>query len=181
MSAFKDLIASTGRKPDIVVDFPTNGWADEYEERARDVVVMGLRRLPQREIDTARAEAARHAWQMHPVRDDEDARIECYNDALIRWAIGRALCRPDDAHLPWFEGGQEDVVAEAFNVHGLRYIWHHLEFLSAQHSPSVREATDEDVQRLAKRVADGGISSLGRKSQGLVRRYIGAALDELER
>lgn len=177
MSAFSALLASRERKAARTVDVPMSAWADDYASAPRDVVVMGLRRLAEKELETARAEAAKRAWSMHPEPHDEANRIDCFNDALIRWAIGRALCMPDDVGQNWFDEAQEDVVAQAFTVDGARYIWDHLDMLAVSESPVVPEATDEDVGKLAKLVADGSLAKLPMRQQSAARRYIGAVLE----
>lgn len=156
-----------------------NAWADEYKDRPREVVVMGLKRLAERDLETARAEGARRAWQMHPEQGDLDCRIECYNDALIRWCVGRSLCMPDDASQPWFEN-QEDVIAEAFTAEGLRHVWDHLDMLAVSDCPVVHEASDEDVARLASLVADCALMKLSVRDQSAARRYLGAVLEMIE-
>ena len=179
MSAFADLVQSQATVPPRVIPLPASVWNTEYKDRPREETEAGLRRHAVRDTDTARAEASRHAWNMHPEPLDGDARTEAFNDALMRWLLARILCQPDNALEPLLDQ-QDDAIHEAFNDGGIRYLWSKVEEWAVEESPLVRMATVSDVDHLVVLLADGALERLPRARAVAVRRYLGAAIVELE-
>lgn len=88
------------------------------------------------------------AWKVHPKREDEEGRIECFNDTLVRWVVARGTCSPDDVTKPCslWPALADDIVMEALTPRGARFLFDEIDLMSRELSPVRDEADDDDVE-----------------------------------
>jgi hypothetical protein len=156
MGAFSRVLERSTAKPARVITLQPNAFADTWSERPSGPVQIGLRLIPESELHTARAEAAKVAWQLHPESADEDNRIDAFNDALMCWQVAVATCSPTDSRLPFWDCAN-DAVPMALTSKAIRHVWEQTELLSIEQSPSSREATDDDLAALTRAINDGSL------------------------
>lgn len=158
---------------------PVTAFSDTWGEKPAEPIKIGLRTVAERDIQDARREAARIAWKSHPEQDDIEAREDAYNSALVLRALASSACQPEDASLPFWDA-QESMLEVALTSEGLLHLWHELELLHAAETPLAREATDDEVARLAASLLDGSVmSGLNRADAARLRRHLGCILDLL--
>jgi hypothetical protein len=154
---------------------PRSAFADVWSGKPAGDVAIGLRVLSEADVQTARAEAAKLAVELHP--EDGDDRIDAFNDALVRWAVARGTTDPNDVRRPYFEAA-EDTVRDALTSHGALAVYEALERLTIETSPLEPPASNDDLHSLADVLRDPervGFSatafdtSLPAKTQALVR------------
>lgn len=138
-------------KPLRVAILPITAWATDYEGRAIQPVEIGLKILSESDIQSARSEAVRAAWNCIPGEPGDtktEERIEAFNDALIRFAVARGTCKPTDATLPYWDMA-EDVVSLALTTDGIKFLWEELQKLKIERSPLSAEIDDDEASSLA--------------------------------
>lgn len=147
MSTFREVREAQSVIPERHVVLKANSFADEWQSKPKEDTALGLRRVSDADIQTARAEAAKFAIEMH---DDEEGRFEAYSDALMRWLIVRGTCDANDLRLnhPLFDGSEENV-RTALTKESIRFLWDHVDRFHAETGPLVPEATDEEIILLA--------------------------------
>lgn len=148
-----------------------SAWTSSYPKRPEGEVALGLRLPSERELLTAHAEATKEA----DGRPEPDHSFR-FQEALIAWTLGAALCDPNDAGKPYFQRGDEEI-REAFPPETLRHLWHELERAQVAHSPVRPEITDEEARLLAQLLAQG---ALERAPAPRLRRLLRFCLDELD-
>lgn len=146
------------RAAQTVVDVPADAWADTWARKPLGGTKVGLRLIADSDIQDARETAAREAWRRHPEGRDEDVRTEAYNDALVRWVVGRAACRHDDVSKSFWQM-PEDEVAVQLTSHGIRLLYDRYEELKLEKSVLGSEATAEDLSHLGALLSDPSLSA----------------------
>lgn len=131
-----------------------SAWASDWSGRPQQAVDIGLRFVSDADIQIARADAAKQAWLRHPLDEDVDNRTDAFNDALLRWVVARGTCKPSDSTIPWFRNDVDSAIVE-LSVGGAKFLFDAIETLALEHNPIAREATDEELDGLVVRVADG--------------------------
>lgn len=179
MAAFSKSLAESA-KPARVAVLPLSAWASDWHDRPSGEVAVGLRLLSEADTQVCVASAAREAREAHPEASADDSElVEAYNAALIRWAVARATCDPNDAAKPWLDAA-EDTIAHALTSSGLRRLWDELECATVEESVTTREVTDlELVELAALLVSPDELSALPRADARRLRRLAAHMLDTL--
>ena len=127
------------RPPYRTLIVPPTAFADDWDQKPKDAVCCGLRLISSGDTVIARAEAAKAAWAAHPHEHDSEARIESYNDALMRWVVARGTCDPNNTREPWeiWKGMPELMVQQALTPLGARFIFDAIQLLATETSPTV--------------------------------------------
>lgn len=159
MPAFTAILAAAPRPAPRRVPLPRSAIADTWEgERPDSDFEVGIRTISEDEIERARAEAARRALELHPENQDgteaEILRSAAFRDGLIRNAVARAACDPDDVTRP-FHPLPDDWARCALTPPAAQRLWDELERLTIETSPVEPPATDDDCARLAALLATG--------------------------
>lgn len=179
MSAFKEIVDKRGRRPLRHVILNRCDFADPWPAKPADQVILGLRKIADGDIQTARAEAAKFAVDMH---EDEEGRIEAYNDCLMRWMIIAGTCDENDTGVtaPIFEGSEENV-RFALTSGAIRFLWDNIDAFHVEMNPFVREISDEDLERLAARLLTDPLpENLPTSTRIRIKKFLGFVLQEIE-
>ncbi len=139
------------RQPIRTVELPPTAWATEWPARPPHAVKVGLKLLSEKDVQQARSEASRQAWDYAPgdMGDErEEERINVYNDALVRIAVARGTTKPDDADQYLFQMA-EDTVSMALTTDGIRHLWEALERMTIELGPLCPKLDDGEAQSLA--------------------------------
>lgn len=186
MGAFSAVVAARPKQALRVVELPPSAYADGWGSKPSAPVRVGLRLISDAEIQTARGEAVRAAMTLHPHADAAQASqdpnwIDAFNDALMRWAVARATCVPEDISKPFFPVA-EDTVKEALTSQGIKALFEALELLVVEQSPLSPEATDEDLGDLVQVLQHGAaLTKMPPGEARALRRLLGHALERLVR
>lgn len=172
---YSDVIGKT-RLPLRCVVLAPSAFADDYADKPTTEVAIGLRLLSQAKIQTARAEAARRAVELH--RDDLEGQLEAYNDVLMTLAVAYAACDPNNAAQEYFSLA-EDTVPIALTPEGIRHVWHAIEKMHIEESPLSVVATDEDIRALFGRLAAVGFDGVAKATEKRVRTLLAFCLSDL--
>lgn len=166
-----------------IVPVPLEAFGDTWSGKPKQPVEIGLKRISATDIEQARQDAARQAIGFYEGRDgeciDEIARDEAYNDALMRFAVARATCQPQNPTQPYFELA-EDTIRNALTLEGVRLLWD--ELIVLHRSTGVNQAPIEadEVNELAAILArPGSIERLPEGVRGEIRRLLAYCLDQL--
>lgn len=180
MSTFGKRPGAPEKRPaPAVVEMPASAWADTWAGKPAVAVKVGLRLIADGDIEDARETAARAAWRRHPEPRDEDARVESYNDALIRWVVGRAACRPDDVSRAFWPMPEDEIPAQLTTA-GVRLLYDRYEALKLETSPLGEEAGAEDLGRLGAILADPSLcAALAEELPRRDRRMLRICLDHI--
>jgi len=168
--------------PRVVVLSP-GAFADDWPGKPRVDVAIGLRLISEGDKETARTEATRQAMRFYEGREleclDDVARDEAYNDGLMRYAVARATCNPNDLAQPYFEQA-EDMVRIALTPEGVGRLWDELVILHKGSGVSLAPLEDERIGDLVAALKSGALRLLTPGSQAEVRKLLAYALDKLE-
>lgn len=155
MTTFRERAVVAKPEPASVIALEPGHFADTWPDKPREAVPVGLRLVSEADYQTARAEAAKRAWEHFPDEDlDEDERVDCFNDALAAWIVARGTTRPDDATKPWLDMAHDNVQL-ALTTGGLRFLFDQITTLMLERSPLSPEATDKDLARLVEALRTG--------------------------
>jgi hypothetical protein len=116
------------------------------------------------------------------MHDDEEGRIEAFNDAVMRWMIVRGTCDPNDIRLnaPIFEGSEENV-RSALTSNAIRFLWDRIERFHISKSPLVPEIKDDEIEKLIEYLKKPIIFvALTTPRSIRVRKLLGFVLEELQ-
>jgi hypothetical protein len=156
-----------------------DAFADDWREKPEGgEIALGLRKVSDADAQTARAEAAKFATDMH---DDQQGQIESFNDALMRWLVVRGTCDANDVtkNAPLFDGSEENV-RNALTSKAIRYIWDEIDRFHVETSPLVSAASDEDMVAFSNIVAQ--VDLLNQMSSGAalrIRKLVSFCLTEM--
>lgn len=179
MSAFKQPDAL--KPPRTFVVMPEH-FSPKWASRPTEEVCCGIRPLTCEDDEFCRSEAVKRAWRIVPgtVNDGNDApRNEIYNDALMRFAIVRGTCDPNDASKSWdvWRGVGEDVVHAALARGGVRALWIEVEAVTLSSSPIQRQADDTDIDELYV-IATDALARMPAARAARARRLLNFVLEE---
>ncbi len=179
MSAFRD-VKKAARAPASVVVLQPGHYADTWPQKPTTPTPVGLRLVSEADFQTARAEAAKRAWEQFPDADiDHDDRVDAFNDALAAWIVARATTQPDDASKPWLEMAADNVQV-ALTTGGVHYLFDQITALYTERSPLSPEATDGECLRLCDALTTGAAwSSADGVTVRRARRLLRRAMDIL--
>jgi hypothetical protein len=148
MSTFSQLTAKT-RAPARTLVLEPWVFADEWEGKPGEPVCVGLRLMSEADKGKARAEAEKHAHEMHP--NGGPNWTDAFNDCLIRQVAALGLCDPNDVSKPCeILRYAEEQVRFAITSRGARSIFDAHERYEIESSPLEAEATDEELTELAE-------------------------------
>ncbi len=163
------------RKAPRVVVLDPDHFSDTFEAKPQQAVAVGLRLVGERDIDIARAQAARRVSEMFSTSDDETtdetAKDEAYNDALMRWVVARATCKANDISAPYFDCA-EDTIGVALTPAAIVKLWDELILLQKGKGSPSPPATDEEVRSLVDQLDRGLLSRLGGSQETEVRKLL---------
>jgi len=182
MTAFAEIKKET-RAPLMTLVVPPSVFADEWDGKPTDDVALGLRLLSESDIQAARriaTDAAVRDYALNGQIVDVEAYIDACNDGLVREAIARAICDPNDAKRehPLLPCAQ-DLVQFAFTTEGARFVWDELHRLTVAHSPLVVPITDEEIGVLTSLLTRGALDKLPRVRATPLRKLLSTVFDEV--
>lgn len=174
-------IATKGKIPaSKVFRIEPHHFADTWENKPIDGIDLGIRVPSEFDVQGARTEAIKAARNAS-VEEDED-RIQIFNDTLMCCAVASAICDPNDVttHHPFFDMA-EDVVPLALKSKTIQYIFDLVEILHIEQSPIFAEINTAEEARLADILTqDAPYSGVDRVAAMKARRLLKYALDLLE-
>lgn len=185
MSVFSEI---ENRRPpgDLVV--PPEAWANAWADRPTEEVCVGLRFVPDADLEDARVEAYRRAERLFPKHlQDEKARElfeQSFQDALMRWVIARGTCDPNNVEAHWegWADAPEDIAVEqALTDVGAQLIFDAWEKMRIASDIALPAATDADLALLPdllRRLPALSLESRAREQR--CRRLLRFVLEELE-
>jgi hypothetical protein len=189
MAAFKNELfrALTGaaekavvRPAPRIVELDGTAFADTWGGRPKigKTIRVGLRLTSAADLQDIRKEASRRATRTFP--EDEARRIEAFHDNFVRETLGRALCQPEDASLPFWDV-QMDAVFIAPTPAGVRQLCEEYEILKASTDPLGEEVDDEKLHALAEAIGSGDLwAALPSEKARKVRRVLARALSMIK-
>lgn len=155
MPAFSSFVTSEPEAPPRVFELPPSAFVAVGHEKPTRPMLVGLRRIAEGDLETARSTAAARAMRLHPSLDTaDDIFIEAYNQALMMWAIGASLCQPENADEPLWPS-QYDIVWKALSPSGAERVYDEIELLKITDSPTAPEASAEQLGQLAGLLGSG--------------------------
>ena len=177
-AATQRALAPEKRPAPKVVRVPAEAFADTWSGRPKpgETRAMGLRIISAADVQAVREAASKTAWSHHPREADVDARIEHYNDALMREVLAIALCKPEDASLPYWDKVASTAVFVALTEAGVRLLWQAYEELKVSADPTGEQATEDDVKALLDAFEDGRVDGLGPVKAARMKRLVSAAV-----
>lgn len=134
------------------VTLRASAWADTWEGKASAPTLVGVRLVAEADLARSRSEAERNADRLHPGRRS-DAWTEAYNQALMHFVIGCALCRHDDVSEPLFEM-QDFVISHRLSSAGTLRLWDAVVELGVIDSPLSPEISVDGCEALARSIVD---------------------------
>lgn len=162
--------------------FPRDGYSDNWGEKPHSDVAIGLRLLSESDIQCARAEASKQSAMWYEAREgeavDEESRTEAFNDSLIRFAVARGTCDPNNKSKGFFDLAEE-TVRLALTSEGARFIWDEIIRLHIGTGVNIRAILPEDVAVLARLLQRGSIDLLPPAKKLEVRKLLTHCLDAL--
>lgn len=179
MSSFKQVLESRNRVPSRHLVLTRNMFADTWEDKPTEDTAIGLRKIADADIQTARAEAAKFAIAMH---DDREGQIDAFNDMLMRWMIIAGTCDANDftRQAPFFESSEENV-RNALTSQSIRYIWDQIDAFLVETSPLVPIASDEEILDVAERLLMGPLpAGMPKADQIRIRKLLGVVMREIQ-
>jgi hypothetical protein len=137
VTTFSDLLKKSGgaRKPPRVVKLGIEAFAQTIDERIEGAII-GIRLISEEDVQQARAEAAQIAESLHPGPTITDDKVAAFNDALMRLAVARSACAPDDITQPFFAMGELEV-RHKLTSETVRRLWWELDALHVASSPAI--------------------------------------------
>lgn len=175
------------RPPGFVV-VPPSAWASTWEERPREEVCIGLRFIPEADLEDARVEAYKRAERLFPAHaESADARelfAQSFNDALLRFIIARGTCDPNDVTQlwePWSAAAEDIAVEQALTDKGAQLIFDTWEHMRLTGDIALPIASDEDIALLRELcVRLPVMAQQSRAREQRCRRLLRFVLEELE-
>lgn len=185
MGTFSEI---QNRMPPGSVVVPPEAWSSAWDDRPIEEVCIGLRFVPDADLEDARIEAFKRAERLFPkFRESEaehDLMAASYGEAVMRWVIARGTCDPNNVHAPWegWSDAPEDIAVEvALNDLGAQLIFDKWEEMRIASDIGIRAATDEDLKLLPELLTRLPIlSEASRPREQRLRRLLRFVLEELE-
>ncbi|HEY1956693.1 MAG TPA: hypothetical protein VGH28_13830 [Polyangiaceae bacterium] len=159
---------------------PLSAFSDAWKARPKAPVCAGFRALSAADVREIRNMASEEAWKLHERPLDEANRIDAFNDALMRLAVARSSCDPNDVERPWSVLGvaRDDNVAIALSEGGVKMLYDEVERASVLASPTRADATNADVLELFD-LLETTLDKMTPERAARVRRWLGFCLDEI--
>lgn len=176
MSGFTKI--DSARTPGQHVVLLPSDFVDAWEGRPTSDVAIGIRLIPTGDDETARAEAARKAWELFGKPEQAEQRLEAFFDALMRWVIGKAACDPNDVSKAYFAFA-EDTVREALTTSGVRKFWDAYEQYVLATSVFVEPIEPPQIEELTAMLTAGAIDMLPAARQLRARKLLAFVLSEI--
>lgn len=166
------------RKPAATVVLSPTDFADDWHKRPSADVAVGLRRVCERDIQIAKAEASkfvRQAYGQEGVERDPDMALQAWDDAFMRWAMAAATTDPNDNGAPYFAAAQ-DTIGFALTPEGIRKLWTAYHLHVRRTDAATKGVDDAEAARLGRILTSGALARLEAGEQAEVRRVLGWAL-----
>lgn len=183
MSSLSDVDA---KLPLSHVNVPPIAFSDEWFDRPKSTVCIGLRLVPDTDIQAARAQARRYANEAFPGLSGDNphelvAWGDTYNDGLMGHILAFGMCDPNNALEFWepFKAAPEEMTRRFLLPEGKKLVWDKWEAMRIATTPTQREATNEETATIAALLAEWA-PRLGVVRTARARRLLGFVLDELE-
>lgn len=182
LQGFQNLVAQPVPAPATLLVTAAH-FSARWDGRPREDLACGVRPLTGADDDYCRKAALRYAWQTFPgaVGDEHhDQRTDAFNDALMRFAISRATCDPNDARRGWdvWRGVADDVVHVALTREGTKAIYDAIERATLSLSPVRPELRDDELDELIAGLREG-LERMPRARAARARRLLRFVLDEV--
>jgi hypothetical protein len=166
-------------RPPKVITVPPEAFSWEWPERPEQPVEMGLRIVPDEDIQAARDESARFVFARYGDRWNTPEAVDCFNDALLRHRIARTTCQPDDQRKPWFRAA-EDTVRMALSTEGVKLLAFEIEVFDLETSPLYKPISDDELLDLAAILeSDAPFVGMSEAEQRGTRRLLVVVLDRI--
>lgn len=183
MAVFADI---ENRLPPATVVVPPKAFADTWRQRPGEDVCIGLRTIPDGDLEDARVEAYRRAKDLFPDHEKSPASLELFvasfQDALVRWVIARGTCDPNDVLKAWngWVSAPEDMARDYLTDHGAQLIFDAWEKMRIEANIGLVPASDEDLADLPILLARLPLMAADSASRAMrIRRLLRFVLEEL--
>lgn len=177
MTTFAAAVAARPRAPARVLSVPPWVWAQTWADRPVEPVAMGLRTLSAQDLDDARSGAASKASKAHPsATTSNPVWIEAYNSALMLSALGRALCSPDCADVPYWDFPDLIAPGAIEPTRGAVWLWSELEVATVGGAALGGEPGPLELLAAIQGAADS-IPAMSADRRHRIARHLDAALD----
>lgn len=185
MPAFSQI---ENQHPPSVIVVPPEAFASTWSDRPDEDVTIGLRFVPDAQLEDARVEAYRRAERLFPKHEaNAEANqlfIATFQDTLLRWIIARGTCDPNNVHKPWYawSAAPEDIVVEqALTDQGAQLIFDAWERMRLAANIGLAVATDADLALLPELLTRlPAMAEVSRTRALRLRRLLRFVLEELE-
>lgn len=185
MSSFSEV---ENRRPPGKIVVPPEAWANTWVDRPEEDVAIGLRFVADVDLEDARVEAYRRAKELHPEFESsepvEAMFIASFQDALVRWIIGRGTCDVNDVHKPWslWSAAPEDMPRVTLTDVGAQLIFDAWERMRIENDIGTAVASDEDLALLPELLTRLPLIRAKSRTEELrLRRLLRFVLEALER
>lgn len=179
LSAFQRQLSGAVAAPAKVVTLPPSAFSDRWKGRPHHPVSIGLRLLSEDEVLEATKHAGNEADRSGRTQGD-DLWTEAFNAALKRSVLVLAMCEPDDATKPYLKHIPNDTIRVAFLPLTIERLWLELDRVTALSSPSLPEATDDEIADLAETLADEPLMLMDAEQASRIRKLLAFVADEVE-
>ncbi len=170
-------------KPSRIVLLPIEAFASDWAGRPQSpTVALGLRRLCDGDLQAAKAGASKFVLKIYAddkgfIRDMPAAN-DAFNDALMRHAVARATCDPNDATKSYFPMAEE-TVRMALTSDGIARLWNEYVLMTRTTGADFPPATDDELGRLARALTGGAVQRLEDGKQAEVRKLAAWCLQQV--
>lgn len=181
MPTFAEVADEIDRTPPASMIVQPSTFASTWDSRPVQEELVGLRPLSSDDMTYALGEAYRLAMRDHPHDSDKSGREIAYNENIMRLAIARGTCDPNDLTKAWevWGGSPEDAVHYALTREGTKSLWDAIERVSIETSPVRAQIDDEDLARLA-RIVKATLARMPAARSARARRLFLFLLEECE-
>lgn len=175
-------VAAVRKPPPATIVLTPGEWATSWDGRPDRDVCFGLRLPSDQDESNARHDAADRAAEKFRGTDDLDSAEAEWNDAVMAALVGSCVCDPNDhRNDPEQLTHPIDSIRLALRSETIRRIYHHVERLKVEQSPSSIEADDADIGALGDFLLEYGCPPwLDEMAAQRVRRHARYILDEIE-
>ena len=159
MSRIGDSAQAAPKAPPTVFVLKAEHWASSYEDRPLCDMPIGLRMLSDEELDSCRDEAEKAAAKK--IDDGAESYTREHNAVLIRTAIARAICMPDNAAKAHeFFPCPDEQLHFALRKETIVTLFDLVERTQLENSPVCIPADDDDVLELVTKLSAGALDTL---------------------
>jgi len=177
VSGFSQAIQANTRKPPGFVLLEPSAFADDWQDKPRAAVAIGVTPLSETQTQIVKASAAKIARELYPESEqDDDDIVHAYEDKLMTLAVARATTDANDASRAYFACPDDDVPA-ALTSGAIRRLWDELERVTIATNPNMPEADEDDLAELPELL--GHVDGLTRARGIRLRKLLRFCVDEL--